>query len=142
MNLKRALPAGLAGTAVMTILMLMGPMMGMPKMDIGAMLGSFLGIGAALGWVMHFVIGVTLAVIYAFAFASRLRGAAALRGAIYGFGVFLVAQIVVTPMMGGGVFSGGNVPMIMGSLMGHLIYGAVVGAIYGAVPERAVSLQT
>jgi hypothetical protein len=38
---------------------------------------------------------------------------------------------VVTPVMGGGVFSGGNIPMIMGSLMGHLIYGAIVGAIYG-----------
>jgi uncharacterized membrane protein YagU involved in acid resistance len=141
MNVKRAAPAGLAGTAVMTILMLMGPMMGMPKMDIGVMLGSFLGVGTALGWVMHFAIGVTLAAIYAFAFASRLPGAAALRGAIYGFAVFLVAQIVVTPMMGGGVFSGGNVPMIMGSLMGHLIYGAVVGAIYGVAPPQVVAAQ-
>jgi len=43
----------------------------------------------------------------------------------------LVAQLVVTPMMGGGVFSGGNMAMIVGSLMGHLVYGALVGAVYG-----------
>jgi uncharacterized membrane protein len=36
------------------------------------------------------------------------------------------------PMMGAGIFSGGNIPMIMGSLIGHLAYGALVGATYGA----------
>lgn len=100
-------------------------------MPIGEMLGSFLHIGSAAGWAMHVVIGLLLALIYAGWFATRLPGGPAPRGAIYGFGVFLVAQIVVTPMMGGGVFSGGNMPMIVGSLMGHLVYGALVGLIYG-----------
>jgi uncharacterized membrane protein YagU involved in acid resistance len=80
---------------------------------------------------MHVVIGLVLAVIYGAWFAGRLPGGPALKGAIYGFGVFLVAQIVVTPMMGGGVFSGGNMRMIVGSLLGHLVYGALVGAVYG-----------
>jgi hypothetical protein len=56
--------------------------------------------------------------IYARFFAARLPGPVAARGAVYGFAVFLVAQLVVTPMMGGGVFSGGNISMIMGSLLG------------------------
>lgn len=137
MNVTRAGMAGLAGTAVMTMLMLVAPKMGMPPMPIGEMLGSFLHIGAAAGWAMHVAVGVVLALVYAAVLASRLPGAAALRGAIYGFGVFLLAQIVVTPMMGGGVFSGGNVAMIMGSLMGHLVYGGVVGGVYGApAPNR------
>jgi hypothetical protein len=120
------------------MLMLAAPMMGMPKMPIGDMLGSFLGIGSALGWAMHGMIGLVLAGIYAFGFAGRLSGAPALRGAVFGFLVFLLAQVAVTPMMGGGVFSGGNVPMIMGSLLGHLVYGGLVGAVYGArVPEGA-----
>lgn len=131
LNLGRSMLAGLAGTTAMTMLMLAAPLMGMPKMPIGDMLGSFLHIGATAGWGMHVVIGLTLAVIYAGLVADRVPGAPALRGAIYGFGVFLLAQIVVTPMMGGGVFSGGNIPMIMGSLMGHLVYGSLVGAIYG-----------
>ncbi|MDP3767065.1 MAG: hypothetical protein Q8S13_03545 [Dehalococcoidia bacterium] len=139
MKLGRAMVAGLVGTVVMTMLMLVGPVMGMPKMLIGEMLGSFMGIGTALGWVMHLVIGLMLAAIYAALVAARLPGHVALRGALYGLGVFLMAQLVVSPMMGGGVFSGGNVPMIMGSLMGHLIYGALVGLTYGP-PEASSSV--
>ena len=113
------------------MIMLGAPLMGMPRMSIGDMLGSFLHIGSAAGWAMHVVIGLTLALVYAGWFATRLPGGPALRGAIYGFGVFLVTQVVVTPMMGGGVFSGGNMAMIAGSLAGHLVYGVLVGLIYG-----------
>ena len=132
MNVKRILLAGAAGTAAMTMLMLVAPLMGMPKMAIGEMLGSFLGIGTAAGWAMHLVIGLILAAIYAAVVATRLPAFPLVRGAIYGFGVFLMAQLVVTPMMGGGVFSGGNVMTIAGSLMGHLVYGGILGALYGA----------
>lgn len=131
-NLARVVAAGLIGTAVMTMLMLVAPLMGIPKMLIGNMLGTILGIGAVAGWAMHGMIGLMLAGIYAAVLVARLPGPAAVRGAIYGFLVFLVAQIVVTPLMGVAVFSGGNVPMIMGSLLGHLVYGALVGAVYGA----------
>jgi uncharacterized membrane protein YagU involved in acid resistance len=140
MNLKRILLAGAAGTAAMTMLMLVAPVMGMPKMAIGEMLGSFLGIGATAGWALHLVIGLVLASIYAAVFATRLPGSPVVRGAIFGVGVFLMAQLVVTPMMGGGVFSGGNVLMIAGSLMGHLVYGGFVGVLYAVgnvVPEPA-----
>jgi hypothetical protein len=116
----------------MTMLMLGAPLMGMPKMPLGEMLGNVLHIGSAAGWAMHVVIGLVLALIYAAWFAARLPGGPALRGAIYGFGVFLVAQLVVTPMMGGGVFSGGNMAVLAGSVMGHLVYGALVGAVYGS----------
>jgi hypothetical protein len=132
LNFQRAVLAGIVGTAAMTMLMLVAPLMGMPKMAIGEMLGSFLHIGSVAGWAMHGVIGLVLATIYAAGFAARLPGGPVLRGAIYGFAVFLVAQLVVTPMMGGGVFSGGQMAAIAGSLMGHLVYGVIVGAVYGA----------
>lgn len=132
LNLGRGLLAGAVGTAAMTMLMLGAPLMGMPKMPLGEMLGGFLHIGTAAGWAMHVVIGLVLALIYGGWFATRLPGVPWLRGAIYGLGVFLLAQIVVTPMMGGGVFSGGNMAMIAGSLMGHLVYGVLVGAVYGS----------
>jgi len=63
LNIKRAIVAGLAGTAVMTALMLMAPMMGMPPMNIGKMLGSMMGGITTLGWVAHFMFGTVLAVI-------------------------------------------------------------------------------
>lgn len=139
MNVKRILLAGLAGTAAMSMLMLAAPLMGMPRMPIGDMLGNFLHIGPAAGWAMHFLIGVTLAGIYGALFASRLPGPVAARGALFGVAVFFLAQLVVTPMMGGGVFSGGNLPVIAGSLMGHLVYGTIVGALYGGVARRSAA---
>lgn len=108
MAFRRAVLAGLAGTAVMTMLMLMAPLMGMPEMNIGAMLGGFLGVGEAVGWGMHFMIGTVLAVIFSLVFVGRLPGTAVARGAFYGVLVFLLAQLVVMPMMGAGVFSPGD----------------------------------
>jgi hypothetical protein len=45
--------------------------------------------------------------------------------------VFVLAQLVFMPLVGGGIFSRGDLEMIAGSLLGHLVYGAVVGWIYG-----------
>lgn len=136
-NVPRAVVAGLAGTAVMTMIMLMAPMMGMPEMNIGNMLAEFMGIPVAIGWMAHFMIGTVLALIYVFIFADRLPGAPWLRGAFYGLAPWFVSQIMVNPMMGAGVFAS-NMPdavmVVMGSLLGHLVYGAVVGAVYGKKP--------
>lgn len=127
---KRSISAGLAVTAVMTVLMLMAPTMGLPPMNIGAMLGSVMGGSLTLGWMAHFVIGTVLAVIYARLFATRIPGPAFLRGAIFALLPWLMAELVVMPMMGAGLF-GGSSFAAFGSLMGHLVYGAVLGGIYG-----------
>lgn len=129
-NVGRAVLAGIAGTAVMTMLMVMAPRMGMPRMDVGAMLGSVMGGSVALGWAAHFMIGAALAVAYALVFAARLPGAPALRGAGFSLLPWLMAQLAVMPMMGMGLFSG-SMLAAGGSLMGHLAYGAVLGAAYG-----------
>ena len=104
-------------------------------MNPAEMLAGAMGGMLALGWVAHLMVGVILAVIYA-AVANRIPGPPAVRGAIYGVAPFLVAQIVVIPMMGMPLFSG-SASMAMGSLIGHLIYGGVVGAVYGSVPAVA-----
>jgi hypothetical protein len=43
---------------------------------------------------------------------------------------WLMAQVVVMPMMGMPLFSG-SMAMAMGSLVGHLVYGVVIGAMIG-----------
>lgn len=50
----KAIGAGFVATLVMTTLMYMAPLMGMPKMDIAAMLGNFLGIGWTMGMITTF----------------------------------------------------------------------------------------
>ncbi len=129
-NFGKAVLAGIVGTIAMTLVGLyVAPIMGMPAMNPAAMLAGPMGGSMALGWVGHFMIGIILAVIYA-AVAGNLPGSGALRGAIYGIAPWLMAQLIVMPMMGMPVFSG-SMMMAMGSLIGHLVYGATVGAIYG-----------
>jgi uncharacterized membrane protein YagU involved in acid resistance len=129
-NWGKAVVAGLVGTVVMTAIGLwVAPMMGIPRMNPAEMLAGAMGGNALLGWVGHFMIGSILAVIYA-AVAPALPGPPAVRGAIYGLAPWLVAMVMVMPMMGMPAF-GGVTAVAMGSLIGHLVYGAVVGAIYG-----------
>jgi uncharacterized membrane protein YagU involved in acid resistance len=133
-NLGKAVVAGLIGTLVMTMIMLMAPTMGMPPMPIGKMLANFMGLPEALGWIAHFMIGTVLAVGYAFIFSAKLSGNGLVRGALYGLLPWFVSQVMVNPIMGTGLFAS-NTPapvlIVFGSLMGHLIYGAAVGGIYG-----------
>jgi uncharacterized membrane protein YagU involved in acid resistance len=106
------------------------PMMGMPPMNPAEMLGSQMGGLLIVGWAAHLMIGITLGLIYAALVAERLPGPPAVRGAIFSLAPWLMAQLVVMPMMGMGVFSG-SATLAMGSLIGHLVYGAALGAIVG-----------
>jgi uncharacterized membrane protein YagU involved in acid resistance len=143
MNATRAVAAGLIGTAAMTALLLVEPSVGLPQIAIGQILSTALGlvpayltVGPAVGWCVDFLAGVAFALVYAGVFERRLPGGALVRGAIYGMIVFVLAQLVFTPLVGGGVFSRGDLEMIAGSLLGHLVYGAVVGWIYGLPSAR------
>ncbi|MBI3659894.1 DUF2938 family protein [Candidatus Acetothermia bacterium] len=134
-NWLKAIVAGMAGTAVMTVVAMMaGPMMGV-DMNVPQMLSGFMNLPIAVGWVAHFMIGTVLALIYAIVFVGFLPGPPVARGALYGLAPFLLAQIMVMPMMGAGLFSSGMgdkaMAAVMGSLIGHLLYGAIVGGIYG-----------
>jgi uncharacterized membrane protein YagU involved in acid resistance len=138
MNFARAAVAGLVGTAAMTALLLVEPSVGLPKIAMGQVLASSLGlttarlpIGPAVGWGLHFIIGMALAVIYAAVFDRRLPGSAVVRGMLYGVLVFVVAQVVFMPLVGGGFFSRGDLELVAGSLLGHLLYGGVIGWTYG-----------
>jgi uncharacterized membrane protein YagU involved in acid resistance len=138
MNASRAAAAGLIATGVMTALLLIEPSIGLPMIAIGQVLSTSLGlasahlaVGPAIGWVIHFVIGTLLALIYAAVLAHRLPGTPLGRGMIYGVLVFVVAQLAFMPLVGGGLFSRGDVQLLIGSLLGHLVYGGVTGWIYG-----------
>jgi uncharacterized membrane protein YagU involved in acid resistance len=137
MNPARAAAAGLIATAVMTALLLVEPSVGLPKIAMGQVLSTALGLasahlatGAGLGWLLHFLIGMLLALIYAAYFEHRLPGGPLMRGLLYGVLVFVVAQLLFMPLVGGGVFSHGDPELLTGSLIAHLVYGGLVGWIY------------
>jgi uncharacterized membrane protein YagU involved in acid resistance len=131
-NLISIFKGGVIATAAMTMLMLLAPMMGMPEMPIGGMLAGFMGVSVWIGWVMHFVIGAALAAAYVILWKDRLPGSAVVKGLLFSLIPFLMAQIIVMPMMGAGLFSANTTAplmMVMGSLLGHLVYGAALGPV-------------
>ena len=133
-SVGRAILGGFVGTLAITFLMYIGgPMMGMPKMDIAAMLGGVLG-GWTMGMMMHVLNGtVIFPLIFAYLLFGKVPGAPYLKGILWGLALWLMAQLVVMPMMGAGVFGlkmGGIMPAF-GSLAGHIIYGAILGSIAG-----------
>ncbi len=104
-------------------------MMGIPPMNPAEMLAGQMGGSAVMGWIAHFMIGVIFAEVYAVV-AGSLPGPLVVRGALFALAPRLMAQVLVMPMMGMGLFSGA-MNLAMGSLIGHIVYGGVVGAVYG-----------
>lgn len=132
----RAILAGVLGTLAMSVIGLFAaPMMGLPAMNPAEMLAGRMGGILMLGWAGHFMIGIVLAVIYAKVMFRYLPGPPVVRGAIFSLLPWLVAQVMVMPMMGMPVFSG-SAGLAGGSLIGHLIYGAVVGAVIGGTVDQ------
>src|SRR5437899_380298 len=134
-NVGRAILGGFVGTLAITMMMYwIGPMMGLMKMDIAASLGKMLGIGWAGGMTLHFINGtIIFPLIYAFLLYRVLPGGPAAKGTTWGVILWLLAQLIVMPMMGGGVFSAkmGGMMTALGSLIGHIVYGTLLGAIGG-----------
>lgn len=137
LSIKSVLVAGIIATAAMTVFTFMAPLMGF-EMNIPKMLAGTMGAPIIVGWIAHFMVGVVLAFIYATYFLSFTNREPGIKtGALFGILPWLLAQIMVMPMMsvmaGGsysaGLFSGSFV-IAMASLVGHLIYGAVLGWLY------------
>lgn len=136
---------GAVGTVLITSMMyFVAPMMTGRAMDIAAMLGSMMGGSWALGMLAHLVNGIVVfPLIYVAAVYRRLPGQPWLRGMVWGVVLWLVAQLVVMPAMGAGLFSAGagGMQSVISSFLGHLVYGFALGAVVGA-PERARSTTT
>jgi uncharacterized membrane protein YagU involved in acid resistance len=140
-NIGRVILGGFVGTLAITFLMYVGaPMMGLPKMDIATMLGHMLG-GWSMGMTMHFINGtVIFPLIYTYLLFGRLPGSPYLKGILWGVSLWVLAQLVVMPMMGAGVFGLKMAGMMsaVGSLVGHTVYGALLGWIGGHAHSETV----
>jgi hypothetical protein len=131
-KLIRALIGGFAGTVVFTLMgLFVAPhVIGQP-MDVAALMAPMLGGSHTAGVIAHFVTGtVVFPIAYLVLGIRRLPGPAWLRGAIFLIPVYLVAMVVVMPILGQGLFFG-SPPKAMVALMGHVVFGLIMGAIIG-----------
>jgi uncharacterized membrane protein YagU involved in acid resistance len=136
-KIKQSVISGITATVAISLLMMLGAAMGMPKMSPPNMLAAMMGMPVAMGWVMHFLIGIIFAAGYVFLFNNWLKkiGNKYLRGAIYGIVAFVIAQIGIPVMES--IFGNGNMPapegsvalMMIGSIMGHVVFGIVIALL-------------
>lgn len=85
--------------------------------------------------------GLAWAIIYALWFEPYLTGPAWLRGALYAFIPGVLSQLIVMPLVGGGLagFALGAGPLpALGALLLHLVYGITLGVVYGPLGDLDV----
>lgn len=134
-RIQRTVLAGIIGTVIMTAVMMIVPMIGMPKMSPPNMLAGMLGMPIFVGWIMHFMIGIIFAFAYTYLciFKQKISNVW-LKGAVFGIIAFVFAQImmgIMGMMMPMPKMEGSMVLMAMGSLMGHIIFGMAVSKTVG-----------
>ncbi len=140
-NVSKGIVAGLVATVVLSMIMIAKGMMGlMPELNVIAMLSSMLGATPAVGWVIHFAIGV---LVWGLAFGATLKvlpgTSVVTKGISFGIAAWILMMLMVMPMAGAGLFglSMGMTAPVM-TLMLHAIYGAVLGIVFGKLGSDVV----
>lgn len=131
----RTIVAGIVATIAMTAMMMIAAQLGMPKMEPPKMLATTMGASVVVGWIMHFMIGIIFALMYAFIIKNWLTKISSYlgKGVVFGIIAFVMALIGMVVMMQ--IFpsmpkpSGNMMLIIMGALIGHILFGIVVAAI-------------
>jgi hypothetical protein len=142
-NLERSILGGFVATLVVTVLLYLGPEMGLPKMDIAAATGSLFHAGNTApepmssawwgGMVLYFLGGtIVFPLLYAYVLATRLFGNSWTKGATWGFILWLLEAVILAPIVGKGLFWS-NAPdhwaLLVSGLVLFLVYGALAGGL-------------
>jgi len=137
-KISQAVIGGIVATLAMTMVMFVAPYMGLPKMNAAAMLSMMMGVPVPIGWGIHFMIGIVFALAYVFLFVPILKKVnnRIVKGTIFGLAVFVFAQLMIAVM--GAIFGGMSSPegsmllVLIGGIIGHIIYGIVVSLLIKA----------
>ncbi len=128
-QLTKYVLAGILGTIVMTIIMMVAPQMGMPEMAPWKLLSGAMGVSIVIGWILHFMMGILFALGYGYVFAPNVNIKNIwLKGVAFGIAALIVAQIGMQVM--GMMFE--MPPMddsmqmrLVAMLIGHIVFDVV-----------------
>lgn len=130
--------SGFVATVILSVLMIMKAKIGlMPQFNVIRDFTLFFGATTPMvGWILHFILGTFLwGGIFAF-LVSSLQGAFWLRGVLFGIGAWLLMMVAFMPVMQHGFFAIQlGFPVVIATLVLHLIYGFFLGLIYGWLPK-------
>jgi hypothetical protein len=97
-----------------------------------------------VGWVYHLFNSAVIGAIFGWLFGNRAGnyGAGSLWGAFYGIVWWVLGALILMPVfLGMPAFAPLKMmlPVAMGSLMGHLIYGVILGGVFVWLRGRTVT---
>jgi hypothetical protein len=141
-NYKRLVIAGFAATCAMTLLAYIAPLIGLPRMDFAAMLGSVLNqvhppAGTPtwwLGMIWHIINGTFIFPFFFEYFFYILPGKPWQKGVCFSLVLWFLSMTVAMPLLNYGFLAGKSPQqflVILGSLIGHVVYGTILGTIAG-----------
>jgi len=148
MKVGKAFTAGIVGGLAMTLLAWLGRQMGIGlngEMMLGTMVSSPGSAAWLIGFVMHMMLSVAIAFIYAWGFERVTHRA----GLVVGLGFAVIHVILAGMVMGiipaihpmipeqmpapGAFMANMGTSFVALFVIEHLAFGAIVGAMYGAV---------
>lgn len=127
-----AIMGGLAGTAVITGVMLIVSQLGLPDIDYGSMIAQFTGTTPFIGWVLHFVMGIALAFLYVYFFREFLPGSFAVKGMLFSVLPYVLTVIMLFPLLSQDMGSSKTQSVgvfLVGTMAAYLAFGLVMGFI-------------
>jgi len=146
MNILAVIVSGLVGTVVFSMVLILAPKMGMPKMDIVGLLGSMFNKNGnpLMGWLAHIIMGIVFAVLYAILWSYGVGSPTFVGGLVFGVVHWLIVGMIMgmIPLMHAGIKAGtvkapgiymtnqGGLMAFMGGLVGHMIFGLIVALVY------------
>ncbi|MDA3877537.1 MAG: membrane-bound PQQ-dependent dehydrogenase, glucose/quinate/shikimate family [Halothiobacillus sp.] len=146
-HITKGLVAGFAATLILSALMVMKAMMGvMPALDLPGMIAGMMGAPnmSAIGWAVHFMIGIVLYGVAIALLGTRLPGNSHIgHGLMLGAIGWFLMMVMLMPMAGAGLFGlnlGIMAPMM--TLVLHLIFGGVLGWVYGRQAHTVTASQS
>jgi hypothetical protein len=155
---ERAIYGGFLGVALMTVWIRAAWLFGFPPLESGGLLGSML-IGNLLhrdtnaqfilGMLFQLILGTALGLLYG-EFYVRIPGGHEpwVHGVLFAGLLWIVGQVITAPLLGAlagenvGILSLSLGPLaVVGSLIGHLLYGLILATVYGhhVMPRRVRS---
>jgi hypothetical protein len=145
-DLRRVILAGILATSVLSVLMYVAPMVGLPKVDMAAAIGGFLDRPAVtfsmrwwIGLAVYFIAGSILSPLLFYYAVPALYGKPWVRGMEWGVLLWGFGAVWVMFYMGIAYYEPFTTEPSMStvsSLAGHLIYGAALGVAAGHAVAR------
>jgi hypothetical protein len=137
MDLVGAMIAGLVGTVAMSLLVYIGPLVGIPKMDFINFLGSvFSGNKTAasiLGVLLHLAIGAVSGIVYGFLWSLDVFSPTWATGLLFGLGHWVVVSLMMPRIL---MMHPRNPTLersmvwVFGFLLAHLVFGITTALAY------------